>query len=221
MDLTAVALPRPWVIAGWVCALPAILWAARAAPLSRFAESEQVHVWYGGIFCLVALWTIQATVGEGFTFHLLGVAAFTLIVGPPFALPGTALAVVALIAVRGGEWANAGVAFVTMGVVPVVVTASVLRYSERRLPPNFFVYIFVGTFLGAWIAYGAAALAGAAILTLAAGRPAELVFGEYAPYFLQLGFGEAMLTGMVLTLAVVYRPRWVTTFDDRRYLDGR
>jgi uncharacterized membrane protein len=25
----------------------------------------------------------------------------------------------------------------------------------------------------------------------------------------------------VLTLAVVYRPRWVSTFDDRRYLDGR
>ena len=27
-----------------------------------------------------------------------------------------------------------------------------------------------------------------------------------------------MLTGMALTLAVVYRPQWVATFDDARYL---
>jgi uncharacterized membrane protein len=29
------------------------------------------------------------------------------------------------------------------------------------------------------------------------------------------------LTGMILTLLVVYRPEWVTTFDDRRYLTDR
>jgi len=26
---------------------------------------------------------------------------------------------------------------------------------------------------------------------------------------------------MILTLLVVYRPEWVATFDDRRYLTGR
>ena len=51
-------------------------------------------------------------------------------------------------------------------------------------------------------------------------RP-ELVFGEYLPYLLYLAFGEATLTGMLLTLAVAYRPQWVATFDDARYLDGR
>ena len=59
------------------------------------------------------------------------------------------------------------------------------------------------------------------LLTLAAGMPAELVFGEYLPTVLQLAFGEATLTGMLLTLAVAYRPQWVTTFDDARYLDRR
>ena len=28
------------------------------------------------------------------------------------------------------------------------------------------------------------------------------------------------MSGMVLTLAVVYRPRWVATFDDARYIPG-
>jgi uncharacterized membrane protein len=41
------------------------------------------------------------------------------------------------------------------------------------------------------------------------------------PYLIYLAFGEATLSGMVLTLAVVYRPRWVATFDDARYISGR
>ena len=220
MDLLAVALPRAWIIAGWVCLLPMLAWAARVAPWSRFAEGERVNVWCGGIFCLVALWSVQATVGAGFTFHLLGVAAFALMVGAPLALLGGALAIAALLAVHGGNWENAGIAFVTMAVVPVAVITGVLRLAERLLPPNFFVYVFVGTFFGAWLAYGAAALAALTVLALTA-EPGARVFTEYAPYFLYLGFGDATLTGMVLTLAVVYRPRWVSTFDDRRYLDGR
>jgi uncharacterized membrane protein len=220
MDLLAVALPLAWKLAAWICVLSLLAWAARAAPWPRFAEGTQVHVWFGGIFCLVALWNLQATVGAAFTFHLLGVAAFALMVGAPLALLGGALAVAALLGVHGGNWANGGIAFMTMVVVPVVVVTGVLRLSERFLPPNFFVYVFVGTFFGAWLAYGAAALAALTILAMAA-PPGAQVFGEYAPYFVYLGFGDAMLTGMVLTLAVVYRPRWVSTFDDRRYLDGR
>ena len=220
MDLLAVTLPRLWVVVGWVCMLPTLAWAVRAAPWRRFADSEQVHVWYGGIFCLVALWSLQATVGAGFTFHLLGISAFALMVGAPLALAGGAVAVAALLVVHGGDWGNAGAAFMTMGVVPVAVVTGVLRFAERWLPPNFFVYVFVGAFFGPWLAYGAAALAALTVFAQAA-VPGASVFAEYAPYILYLGFGDATLTGMALTLAVVYRPRWVSTFDDRRYLDGR
>jgi len=33
-----------------------------------------------------------------------------------------------------------------------------------------------------------------------------------------LAFGEATLTGMLLTLGVIYRPRWIATYDIDRYL---
>jgi hypothetical protein len=62
-------------------------------------------------------------------------------------------------------------------------------------------------------------VAAAFVLAFGAGLPAPLVFGEYVPYLLYLAFGEATLTGMALTLMVVYRPQWVATFDDARYLD--
>jgi uncharacterized membrane protein len=38
---------------------------------------------------------------------------------------------------------------------------------------------------------------------------------------LMLGFGEAFLTGALVTLFVVYRHDWVSTFDDSRYLARR
>jgi uncharacterized membrane protein len=34
-------------------------------------------------------------------------------------------------------------------------------------------------------------------------------------------FGEAFLNGMTMTLLVAYRPTWVSTFQDRWYLDGK
>ena len=158
---------------------------------------------------------------KGFRFHLLGVAAFTLLAGPALALVGGAVVVILQIVVRGGLWANAGLAFVTMVAVPVATAWLVLRVAERRLPPNFFVYVFVVAFFGAGLSLAVAGIAGAVALTWGAGRAAELVFGEYVPYLIYLAFGEATVSGMLLTLAVVYRPRWVATFDDARYITGR
>jgi uncharacterized membrane protein len=175
----------------------------------------------GGARCAVTLWSIQATVGEGFTFHLLGVTAFTLVVGPALALLGTGVALGLLIAVRGGLGLNAGIAFVTMAAVPVAATWAIHVTARRRLAPNFFIYIFVGAFFGAAAAYAAAGIAGAVVLALGAGVASPLVFGEYMPYLIYLAFGEATLTGMSMTLLVVYRPQWVATFDDAHYLDDR
>jgi uncharacterized membrane protein len=81
MDLTRIALPPEWAALGWCVAIPALALAARCAPWKRFADGELVHVWYGTIFAVLMLWNLQATVGEGFTFHLLGMAALTLIAG--------------------------------------------------------------------------------------------------------------------------------------------
>ena len=201
--------------------MPIVVLAMQRAPWTRFVESEPVHVWYGTIFCLIVLWNVQATIGEGFRFHLLGIAAFTLLAGPALALVGGAVVMILQIVVRGGLWANAGLAFVTMVAVPVATAWLVLRVAERRLPPNFFVYVFVVAFFGAGLSLAVAGIAGAVALTWGAGRPAELVFGEYVPYLIYLAFGEATVSGMLLTLAVVYRPRWVATFDDARYITGR
>lgn len=221
MDLTAVALPAGWIIAGWLIALPLLVTAIRRAPWSWPRAEERGHVLPAGIFAVLVLWNMQATIGDGYTFHMLGVGGLALLVGPQLAFIGGAIAVAIQIAIRGGEWANAGIAWVTMVALPVTTMWLALRFSERWLPPNFFVYVIVVAFFGAALSLGVAGVGGAVVLTLGAGLSSALVYGEYLPYLLYLGFGEATLTGMALTLAVVYRPMWVATFDDRRYIDGR
>jgi len=221
MDLTPNSLSPAWTMTGWAIGVPILLWALRRAPWRRLAEGDLVHVFGGAIVCEIVLWTLKATIGGAFTFHLLGVTGFTLAAGPQLALIGSAIAVPLQIAVHGGKWENAGIGFVTMAAIPVAVAWTVHRSAQRRLPPNFFIYIFVGAFFGAGAALGAGSLAAAAALAYGAGVPAHLVFGEYVPYLLFLAWGEAMLTGMVVTLLVVYRPQWIVTFDDARYLKGR
>jgi uncharacterized membrane protein len=221
MDLSAVPLPPGWTLSGLLLAAPVLAAALRSAPWDRFASSEITHVFYGGIFATVVLWSLRATVGEGFAFHLLGVGAFTLLAGPALALIGTAIALAVTTAIGSGLWINAGLAFITLAAVPVAVVWGTWRAVERLLPPNFFVYIFATAFLGSALALGAAGLAGSFVLVEAGGRDAAVVYGDYAPYLLYLAFGEGTLGGMIITLLVVYRPGWVTTFDDARYLTGR
>ena len=40
----------------------------------------------------------------------------------------------------------------------------------------------------------------------------------YTPLFM---FPEMFVTGMLICVVVVYKPDWVITFDDQRYLTGK
>jgi len=221
MDAAVVALPAGWAVATLLLACAVLAYAAWRAPWRRFAESEAVHVWYGSIFALVLLWSVRAVVSNVVVIHLLGTAGFALASGGPLALIGGACVVAIVTLVQGTPLANAPLVFLLSVALPVAIALALLRATQRHLPPNFFVYVFGGAFLGSALAYGASGLAGAAVLVLAGSAAADVVLGDYVPYLLNLAFAEATLTGMVLTLLVVYRPAWVATFDDGRYLDHR
>ncbi len=221
MDLSAVPLPGFLAACAWIIALPLLAWAVAKAPWRRFASSEMVHVWYGTILAVTLLWLLRATVGTHFAFHLLGAAGMAMTCGGPLALVGGAVVVGLTTLITDATPANSAVVWLIQIALPAGVALATLRAGERMLPPNLFVYLFVAGFLGAALAFGAAGLAGAWILVAGAGDPAEVVYGDYVPYLLYLAFGEATLTGMLVTLAVVYRPHWVATFDDCRYIDGQ
>lgn len=221
MDLSSIAFPAEWTFAFWVVALLLLSVAASMAKRKDQTAYAITPAWHGGIATCVVLWSLQATVSGHFTFHLLGMAGLTLALGAPLALVSSAVVVAVHLLIHGGAWQNFAVVWLTLCAVPIAVSALTLRLTERFLAPNFFIYIFVAAFFGTALSLVVAGLVSILVFCVATDASVATTLSNYAPYLLQLGFGEAMLTGMIVTIGVVYRPQWVATFDDRRYLTPR
>jgi uncharacterized membrane protein len=215
-------LPLAWCAIGWVAAAVTLGWAAWRAPWARLLANEQSHVFLGAIVAIALLWTIAARIGPLIHVHLLGATLLYLMFGAPLALLAIAAGAAVSTLAGDAEWSAFGARLLAAGVVPIVISHWVLRLAEARLPANFFIYVFVGGFLGGGLAMLGTSLASTAIIAFAlpAGGSA---FEAWTATPLMLAFGEATLTGMLATLFVVYQPAWVGTFSDRRYLarDGR
>ena len=143
---------------------------------------------------------------------------FTLEFGPWLAFVGLSL-VLAGITVNGAAgWESFGLNALLMAGLPVLLAYGIYRFNQRRLSKNPFVFIFANGFFGSALTILATGVAASALLYLGGAYPLEKLLDDYLPYFLLLGFSEAWLTGMVVTILVVYRPQWISTFDDSIYL---
>jgi uncharacterized membrane protein len=192
-------------------------WAERRAPWTRLHDSERSHVFLGTIMAVALLWSASSGVGALPRLHLLGATLMVLMFGPHLAVVGMTAAVVLSTAFGADTLAGAPVRALVGGVLPVAVSYFVLRFCETRLPPNFFVYVFGAAFFGAAAAMWAACIA--VVLLIDAYMPTDIPADTpITAVLLMLGFAEAMLTGMLATLMSVYRPRWIGTFSDERYL---
>jgi uncharacterized membrane protein len=216
MDLISVAFPPAWQWAAFVLLLPLLAWTLISAPWRRFDSSESVHVWYGSMVAMTLLWSIKASLGPTFTFHLLGVSVLALLFGARLALPAVAVVVAIVTALRDALWVNYAMSVLIMGAVPVAITSVALKLVERFLPPNLFIYFFAVAFLGSGLAMLGSALIAWATINLAV--QTQSTIDDSLLYLAYLSFGEATISGMLMTLFVVYRPSWVATFDDSRYL---
>jgi uncharacterized membrane protein len=135
-------------------------------------------------------------------------------------LVGMTLAAVATTLATDHDWIAIAARVLVAGALPALVSHAVRRAAEARLPPNFFIYVFVVGFLGGGLAMLATVAAVAATFALAA-PAAGPQSDAWSALALMLAFAEATLTGMLITLFVVYKPEWVGTFDDARYLRRR
>jgi uncharacterized membrane protein len=216
MNVTGAALPVAWY---WL-ALPVLggllVHAVLGAPWRRLRDPSVLNAWLGSIVALFVLWTIRAQVQPGLAFHLLGATATTLMFGPRLALVALSLVAVATAVSGGIEPLTVPLNLLILAAVPIAVTRVVMRGTGHWLPRHLFVYIFGNAFFGAALAMFATGLAAGALL--AAGGRAGGPGPDYLLSCFLLSSAEAFMTGGAITLLVVYRPGWVTTFDDTRYL---
>lgn len=218
MNLASHHFPAAWLALAAVLALACLAEAVRRAPWHWLVPRGRVNLWAGAVLALMLMWMMNAGVKSGLNLHLLGASAATLLFGAALGLIAVALALVGS-AVNGDvAWSALGLNLLVMGVVPVLITQGLRGAVEKRLPANLFIYIFVLAFAGSWLAVVIVGTVATLLLWIAGAYPLALLLDEYLPFFVLLGFSEAWLTGMLMTLMVVFAEGWVASFDDRRYL---
>ena len=218
MNIPAGLLAPSWY---WIAdlVLAVLLWGVvRKAPWRRLSESARLNLWLGTVVALSVLWSIRTGIRPGLGFHLLGATASTLVFGPRLAIAALALVVGSQVATGTIPLRALSLNALIMGVYPVGVSYAILRFIERRLPPHLFIYIFADAFFGGALTMIATGALATALLTVAQVYSLEYLWTEYLPWFVLMAWAEAFSTGAAITLMVVYRPAWVATFDDRRYL---
>jgi uncharacterized membrane protein len=191
------------------------------APLQRLWNSEFTHVYFGACVVLLLLWNTRAGVLPALNFHLLGVTAVTLMFGWAYAVFAVLIVTVGSVISQDGHWLSLGLDALVMGCVPVLVTESLLRVAQRRLPHNFFIYVYVNGFLAAGLSILAASGLGALLMLLTDGDSRQWLSYQYLPFLPLVFFSEAIVNGMIMTAMVALRPGWVASFDDNLYINNK
>jgi uncharacterized membrane protein len=193
--------------------------AVMTAPWRAWLENrERQLVWLSYAALLVLLWSMKAGITPGLSVRFLMITALTLMNGWQLAVIGAALVLVVLSFAGQADWSSYGANLLCMAVVPALFAAWWHEFIHAKLPHNYFIYFFLTVFLGSALAFNLAGLA--RIGVLAAGGSLEIahVGAEYLAILPFMSFGEGVANGMVMAMAVVYRPQWVMSFDDRLYL---
>jgi len=220
--MDASALDPFWMLATWVAALGILGLAVATAPWRGWlGDAERQHVWLGSVVIALALWAMKAGLTPGLSFHFLLATALALMHGWQLAIVGLAIVLSVLSLTEPSYWQAWGLYLLAEGAVPVLFVTWLHGLVQRRLPHNYFVYFFVTVFFGSMLAFNLAGAARLGLLGLAGALPAAQIAQEWLVFLPLMSFGEPFLNGIVLATAVVYRPRWVASFDDRLYLARR
>lgn len=221
MNLPDDLLADAWCWIAWAVWLPVFLHSIWRAPWRRLADSDQLNVWLGMIVLLTLIWSMKAGIKPGLSMHLLGASVFTLCFGPALAFIGLSLVLLG-ITLNGAAGAFAyGLNALLLAGLGVFFSHYLYRFVSRFFPKNFFVYVFLNGFFGSALMVMGVGVALTFLFSVAGVYETHYLLDEYLPYFILLGFSEAWLSGMVLTLFVIYRPEWVASFDDTLYLSGK
>ncbi|MEW5770777.1 MAG: energy-coupling factor ABC transporter permease [Pseudomonadota bacterium] len=218
MNLISAHIPALWLWLFWLGALGMAALLARRAAWPMLLDRANLNVFLGATVAVLGLWLIKAGIKPGLNFHLLGATALTLMFRPLFALLALGL-ITAAITLWQGEYAAFAANWLIMGAVPVGVSWAIYRLVDGKLTNHLFVYIFLNAFFGAALAIMSVGLVSTGFVALSGAYALDYLLEEYLPYYLLMAWGEAFATGMMVTMMVVWRPEWVATFDDRRYLN--
>ncbi len=185
----------------------------------QFSQTKIQHLVFGSAVAVSILWWFRTGIYTGLEIHFLWLTALTLILGWRWAIVSSAIALCITALTGVIAWQDVGVIGLFGCFVPILFSYFIYLLAYHKLPRHFFVYVFVCSFFT-----GAASIAlKMFVFSLFYSQMAmyewHVLTDNYLILIPLLLFPEALLNGMTMTLAVVYRPQWVATFYDNQYLN--
>ncbi len=221
MNFPANLFPESLYWSAHVAYLLLMGWALFSAPWHMLRNRENLHVFLGASVALLVLWSLKAGIHPGMSFHLLGATLLMLMFGWQFALFTISLVILGQALYGHIEWFSFSLNAMMMGGMPVLFSYAVYRLSQYYLPKNFFIYtLFNGFFCGA-LSMALLITVTSTLLYCCGGYSWDDIYHRYLPFAPMMIFAEAFFTGMLASSMVLFRPEWIGSFDDRRYLNGK
>lgn len=175
--------------------------------------------WMGAMVLLPCVWWTQHLLPNGLALHVTGACLLVLMFGWPLAI--WSLLPIAFIAklIEARAWPEPD-ALVThlvwLGVIPATLALIMGLAVRRWMPRHLFVYILGRGFV---VTALAVTLTGYFAI-FAQHKPEALATEEWMLANWLLGWGEAISTGMLTAIFVAFKPEWMLTYSDARYLPG-
>jgi len=178
---------------------------------------QRLNLVAASVAFLAILWLFASSSLPGLSLHFLGLTVVTLLIGWPLALVGAGMSL--LILSLAGQAGISGLGWDMLGMVvpPVAITALINAGAQSLLPANYFIYLFVNSFLSAVLGAIAAGFASAGLMVLFGVYPWSVLALSYIPLLPIQWVPEAMINTMMIMGLTLLRPDWVITFDDQRY----
>jgi len=195
------------------------------SPPTIFLEQPLKKLGWLIIIFLAIAWNMSPTFpGQlpgkfyGLIFHFYGASLLTAMFGPAFAL--TILFPVAMLGifVVQGSYIDASQQYLIVGVVPTLFSYLSIRAIQRYIPRHLFVLILGNGYVAA---FASVMLSGGFLLALqfALGyHPPNFEFEGWLLGLIIIAFMEASLSGMLLAIFLIFRPNWVSTYNEAAYM---
>lgn len=213
----------------WIGLFNALAFVALATGLFFFPSKaitsvvERQHLLWGSAVALAVLWSVGTSLqGEGIRIHMLGITAVVMLLGFSPALITGAVAMILYSVVGLSEWSMLSVNYITLIVIPAVVTQGWLMLITRLPFNNLFLYMLGGGFIGGVISrLTLAGILGMMGLLAGDGSAMAITSEKYLPWLLLLAFPEGFINGMLISALAVFFPHWLRSLDEYRYIDKR
>ncbi|MGB5451385.1 MAG: energy-coupling factor ABC transporter permease [Sedimenticolaceae bacterium] len=195
--------------------------ALRWADWRRLTDQAQLNVFLGAVVCVLMLWTLRTEVQPGFSWHLSGMVALTLMFGWSLAIIAGSLALFATTIVGLNDWSGLMPSALVFIVLPATLTQVTLGLVRAYLPKHYFVYVFINAFLAGGLVAVLVAFTATGLLLAADAYSLNKLTDSYLLFLPLMFFPEAVLNGWLISIMVGFKPQWVGSFRDEEYLNGK